>query len=205
MSPKARLASLLFASLLLAACAGRQAQSPPPPAGQGEGAQAAADAGDMRFEAIPALREPRPGLYTAAQPTAAQIEAAAAHGVRTVISLRGDGEVDWDEQSQVEGAGLRFVRVPVSSAADLSPESVTALDAALREAGDAPVLLHCGSSNRVGALVALRAAWLEGADLESAIEAGRAAGLSGLEPAVRERLGDTALARCAREPAADGC
>lgn len=205
MSPNARLASALFASLLLAACAGREAQSPPPSAGQGGDAQALAGAGDARFEAIPALREPRPGLYTAAQPTAAQIEAAAARGVRTVISLRGDGEVDWDEQSQVESAGLRFVRVPVRSAADLSPESVTALDAALREAGDAPVLLHCGSSNRVGALVALRAAWLEGADLEAAIEAGRAAGLASLEPAVRERLGEAALARCAQEPTADGC
>lgn len=187
--------SLILLILLAVGCAARPAQSPP----------AAADAA-AGFHAIPALRQPQPGLYTAAQPSPEQLDAAAAHGVRTVISLRGEGELaDWDEQARVEAAGMRFVRVPVTSAEDLSPASVNALDAALREAGDAPVLLHCGSSNRVGALIALREAMLGDADVETAVEAGRAAGLAGLEPAVRERLEVRRLARCAEVPQAEGC
>jgi hypothetical protein len=49
-------------------------------------------------------------------------------------------------------------------------------------------LVHCGSSNRVGALLALRAAWLKGATLEAALAAGRSAGLTGLESAVRSAI-----------------
>jgi protein tyrosine phosphatase (PTP) superfamily phosphohydrolase (DUF442 family) len=52
---------------------------------------------------------------------------------------------------------------------------------------DKPVLVHCGSGNRAGALLALRAK-LNGADDETALEAGRDTGLTGLEPVVKQRL-----------------
>ena len=52
-----------------------------------------------------------------------------------------------------------------------------------------PVLLHCGSGNRIGALLALRAVWLEGKDPAAALDYGKAAGLTGLEPAVKSMLG----------------
>jgi hypothetical protein len=48
-------------------------------------------------------------------------------------------------------------------------------------------LLHCGSGNRVGALLALRESQ-DGADDESALEYGRSAGLTKLEPVVIKRL-----------------
>lgn len=38
------------------------------------------------------------------------------------------------------------------------------------------------------AMAALRAAWVQGQPLEAAIETGRAWGLQGLEPAVRQRI-----------------
>ena len=50
-----------------------------------------------------------------------------------------------------------------------------------------PVLLHWGSGNRVGAILALRHS-LSGADDEEAFSYGRSAGLTGLEPVVRERF-----------------
>ena len=52
---------------------------------------------------------------------------------------------------------------------------------------DGPVLVHCGSGNRVGALLALRQSLL-GADDEDALAYGKSAGLTGLEPVVRARL-----------------
>jgi uncharacterized protein (TIGR01244 family) len=57
----------------------------------------------------------------------------------------------------------------------------------LVEAFDGPVLIHCGSGNRVAALLALSKS-AEGADDEIAIEYGRQAGLTRLEGVVRERL-----------------
>jgi protein tyrosine phosphatase (PTP) superfamily phosphohydrolase (DUF442 family) len=60
------------------------------------------------------------------------------------------------------------------------------LDAILAEA-DGPVLVHCGSGNRVGALLALRAS-INGASDEEALELGRQAGLTRAEAVVLERL-----------------
>jgi hypothetical protein len=51
------------------------------------------------------------------------------------------------------------------------------------------VLLHCASANRVGALLALREAWHRGAEPQAALAVGIEAGLTGLEPATREKLG----------------
>jgi len=55
-------------------------------------------------------------------------------------------------------------------------------------AANGPVLIHCGSGNRVGALLALRES-LAGADDEAAIEYGKEGGLTGLEDRVRDVLG----------------
>ena len=52
-----------------------------------------------------------------------------------------------------------------------------------------PVLIHCASGNRVGAMVALDEALNHGCDLDSALDQGRRAGLQGLEPAVVELAG----------------
>ncbi|MFC5577936.1 hypothetical protein ACFPOA_07935 [Lysobacter niabensis] len=62
-----------------------------------------------------------------------------------------------------------------------------AFDAMLREA-KRPVLVHCASGNRVGAIVALRAAWMEGRSTEDAIAIGKTWGLKGLEGEVRRRI-----------------
>ena len=47
--------------------------------------------------------------------------------------------------------------------------------------------MHCGSGNRAGALLALREK-LNGAENGAALEFGREAGLTRLEPVVIERL-----------------
>ena len=57
----------------------------------------------------------------------------------------------------------------------------------LIEAAEGPVLVHCASANRVGALLALRKS-LEGADDETALEYGRQGGMTRLEGRVKEAL-----------------
>ncbi len=144
---------------------------------------------------------PQPRLITAGQPTPAQLDAARAGGVRTVISLRADDEPGqaWEADALMT-EGVRFVRIPVHGAEDLTEEKARQLDAALAEAlaAEGDVLLHCGSSNRVGALMALRAFYVQGKSVEEALAVGRASGLASLEPQVRERLlaACSALGRC---------
>lgn len=135
------------------------------------------------------IRRPAPDVYTGGQPTPDALAALAAAGVRTVINLRLPGEaVGFDEAGEVERLGLRYVSLPVSGAEDLTPETVERFSRELESArAQGPVLVHCGSANRVGALIALDRA-RQGAPPEEAIAWGCRAGLTGLQPAVEQIL-----------------
>ena len=138
-------------------------------------------------------RIPITGVLSGGQPTPEQIEDAARAGFHTVINLRTDEEPGFEwERETVEGLGMRYVQIPVTGASGLTRENVERIDAALSEALEAgSVLLHCGSGNRIGAVLALREAWLRDADAGAALDHGLASGLTKLEPATRELLGLT--------------
>lgn len=79
----------------------------------------------------------------------------------------------------------------MTGAQDLTAETLTRFSRELEDARSrGPVLVHCGSANRVGAVIALEQAWVQRQGHDVALAAGVAAGLAGLEPAVRELLGD---------------
>jgi len=129
----------------------------------------------------------RPGLYAGGQPDESQLQALAAQGVTTVIDLRGaDEDRGYAEAARVQALGLRYVSLPIAGAADITPANARALQQVL-DASDGPVLLHCASGNRVGALLALQA-HARGLDEEAAIAEGRSAGLGSLEPTVRAQI-----------------
>jgi len=135
-------------------------------------------------------KTPFEGVLTGGQVTEEALAAAAAAGYRTVVNLRIlEEEGAWDETALVEGLGMRFVHLPMAGAAGLTEDNARALAAVLDEPENYPVLIHCGSGNRVGALLALKAFVLDGEDAETALQIGHSAGLTRLEPAVRERLG----------------
>ncbi len=127
------------------------------------------------------------GMTASGQPDAAALAVFADSGYAAVIDLRGpDEDRGFDEQAEVEDLGMDYIDLPVIGRDGISFENARKLREIL-DRYDAPVLVHCGSSNRVGALVALGAS-LEGADDEAAVAAGREAGLTRLEGVVRERL-----------------
>ena len=109
-------------------------------------------------------------------------------GIRQVIDLRADSETpDFDEAAAVRAAGMAYHGLPIRGAGDLSFERVRQFDQLLRSAGQQDTLVHCASSNRVGAMIALRAAMIDGQPIEAAVREGRRWGLKSLEPAVREQ------------------
>jgi protein tyrosine phosphatase (PTP) superfamily phosphohydrolase (DUF442 family) len=132
---------------------------------------------------------PLDNVVTAAQPTQEQLSELVDLGYTNFISLRPGTEegTGWEEGIAAD-EGIQFARIPVAGAEDLTRENVLELDRILDEAAEEQTVLYCSSSNRVGALLALRAYWLEGADPQSALELGRRAGLSRLEPQVAELL-----------------
>lgn len=137
---------------------------------------------------ITRLRRIHENLWCSGQPSPEQLQALPAAGIRTVISLCPDGECGWDERALAATLGLQHCSIPIRGAGDLGTDAAERLAAALRDASG-PVLLHCASANRVGALMAIKAYHLDGCDSETALQQGRAAGLSALEGVVAGLFG----------------
>lgn len=128
-------------------------------------------------------------VHSSGQPTAASIGKLRAAGIRTIIDLRPDAETpDMDEKALAGEAGLAYHSLPVSGAADLTPANVSRFDQLLRQSQADGVLVHCGSGNRVGAMMALRAKWIEGRSAEEALAIGQKAGMTGLASDVKRIL-----------------
>ena len=132
--------------------------------------------------------KPVDGVTSAGQPTEEALQVFSDSGYVAVIDLRGESEDRGmeDQQAVVEELGMDYVALPISGREMLSFENAERLDSLL-EQYDGPVLVHCGSGNRVGALLALRES-LNGASDEEALEYGREGGLTRLEGIVREQL-----------------
>lgn len=131
---------------------------------------------------------PVDGITSAGQPDADQFKVFADNGYAAVIDLRTAGEGrGLDEPAVVEGLGMEYVSLPIGRD-DITMEKARELDA-LIDQFDGPVLVHCASANRVGALLALKT-YDETGDAETALETGRAGGLKSLEGAAREAMGD---------------
>lgn len=138
---------------------------------------------------LPLGGAPAPNLLTAGQPTAADFEALAAAGLKHIVNLRPTTEdAGFDEAALASKLGLSYTVVPISGPGDLNLARAKDLDAALAATQGQPALVHCASSNRVGALLALRAAWLQGKSSDEALALGRAGGLTKMEPAVQQLL-----------------
>ncbi|KAF1686247.1 hypothetical protein B1992_08420 [Pseudoxanthomonas broegbernensis] len=179
MTPRTTPGFLAAALVLLAGCTTAPATTVAPSRDPGTAAQA---------RVLDRFATPVPGIHTGGRITVEDLPALRAAGITRVIDLTPDAETPGlDEAAAVRAAGLSYDNLPIASAADLNHESVAAFDQLLR-AADGSTLVHCASGNRVGALAALRAAWLQGAGEEVAIAEGRRWGLRSLEGEVRKRL-----------------
>lgn len=156
---------------------------------------AAAPAGAQVPEAVDAARIPgyrliAPGIAVAGQPTEATLRELKQMGFGAVVNLRLETEKGVaGERAVVEGQGLQYVSVPVTPES-FRLEDALAVQKVLEDPWTGPVLLHCGSANRVGGVLAVLEA-RKGRSLDEALARGRAAGLSSpsMESAVRRVLG----------------
>ncbi len=129
---------------------------------------------------------PVDGLTSAGQPDEVALGIFAEQGYTTVIDLRTEGEDrGMDEAEVVAGLGMEYISLPIGRD-DINFDSARSLDLLIAET-DGPVLVHCGSANRVGALLALSKS-LGGADDETALEYGRKGGMTRLESTVKKAL-----------------
>ena len=100
---------------------------------------------------MPHLMDLAPGLTAAGALSAADIEALAASGVKTIINNRPDGEdagqLSADEASRISAAhGIAYHHIPFV-AATLTSADIDAFDAVLKNTPQ-PVVAHCRSGTR---------------------------------------------------------
>jgi uncharacterized protein (TIGR01244 family) len=129
-------------------------------------------------DAVPNYQVVRPGLATAGQPSVEALARLKDLGFKTVVNLRPRGEdpIVEKEEAIVAAQGLEYVSVPITPAT-FSAADVAAVRKVLDDKDAGPVLLHCASGNRVGAVWA--AIEVErGKSLAEAEAKGRKIGLS---------------------------
>ena len=135
-------------------------------------------------------RMPMDRLVTSGQPMPEQLLSLQSAGIEHFVSLRPTTEdgAGWEEELMA-GEGVQFDRLPISGSGSLTRDNVQAFAAIMDEVGEKTAMLYCASSNRVGAMLALKAHWVDGESAEEALELGLASGLTSLESSVRDLLG----------------
>jgi protein tyrosine phosphatase (PTP) superfamily phosphohydrolase (DUF442 family) len=130
-------------------------------------------------------------LWVMGTPSDEQLTEFADNGGDVVINLLSQKEMTKSEEAAVVTRnGMAYYHVPVNGADGVTLENARTVDRILLENSDKTVLVHCASSNRVGALMALRAGWLDGMSVEKALEVGREHGMTSLEDKVKTMLSE---------------
>ena len=91
-------------------------------------------------------------IFLASQPQPADFVTAQENGIKTVINLREEGELDWDEAGLVEKLGMEYAHMPFKSAKSLTDDVFKEVIKILEDKKRKPVILHCSSADRVGAV-----------------------------------------------------
>lgn len=131
-------------------------------------------------------------IFFSGQPQQEAFRQFAGFGIKTVINLRSAQEaigLGFDEKAVVEETGMAYIHAPMGKEIP-DASTLQKIMNAIDTASDAPVLLHCTDSNRVGAIWSLYAGQRDNLLVEEAIAEGKEAGMNipAFETAVREAL-----------------
>lgn len=92
------------------------------------------------------------GVFLASQPAADDFRQAKEGGIKTVINLRHEDETDWDEPALINELGMEYHNIPFKAPDELTDEVFDKARKILNDKEKRPVLMHCSSANRVGAI-----------------------------------------------------
>jgi uncharacterized protein (TIGR01244 family) len=120
---------------------------------------------------------PLEGVGTAGQPSESAWADLAKAGFKSVVDLRAPEEArGHDEASAVRTAGMEYIPLPVTPVT-LRDESYDRFRKIMRDPARRPILVHCATANRVGALLIPYLMLDEGRPAEESIQVARQVGL----------------------------
>jgi len=99
--------------------------------------------------------------YRGAQPKGDDFRSLAALGVKTMIDLAAEG--DAAEEANAKSAGMRFVRIPMTTHQVPSPELIARFMTLVTDPANQPVYVHCiGGRHRTGVMTAIYRMTMDG-------------------------------------------
>ncbi|MCP1127283.1 fused DSP-PTPase phosphatase/NAD kinase-like protein [Robbsia andropogonis] len=103
---------------------------------------------------VPCLKRPKLDVAISGQPPIAFFGQARSKGFKAILNLRPATEqVGFNESEEVASAGLRYFSIPIATVQDLTRAAARALNEIVSDSENLPILVHCASGNRVGALL----------------------------------------------------
>ena len=102
------------------------------------------------LEGVPNACQLLPNVITGGQPSSTDLQSFRDSGGGIVLDLRDPMEPrSLDEPATAQQLGLEYVVIPVS-AGTMNDATLERVHEVLRQAGERPVFVHCGSGSRVG-------------------------------------------------------
>lgn len=91
-------------------------------------------------------------VYLAGQPSPEDFRIAKKDGLKTVVNLRTKPEFQFDEAKHLKSLDIEYHHVPFRSPDTLTDKVFDAVRKVLKDKKKQPVMVHCASANRVGAV-----------------------------------------------------
>ena len=141
----------------------------------------------MSSDKLTKFLNPFDDIHTGGQPDADDIAEAATFGIKTVFNIRTPGESGQEGIERcVKECGMIYRCFPIAGKEGITFENAKEF-CAIAHSSEKPLLIHCGSGNRIGALYALDAN-ANGKTKEESLAIGIASGLTGLRDHVLSLL-----------------
>jgi len=128
-------------------------------------------------------------LLIGGQPSRVALAQLAETGYKTVLSVRGKSEVSWDEKMVADSLGMNFFSIEMENLVEEITSEQVERFAKLMEAGESPMVLHCGSGNRISGLWAVWLVEHRNVPPEEALRIASQTGMKEIRAAVQKRLG----------------
>jgi uncharacterized protein (TIGR01244 family) len=138
--------------------------------------QAQEESGAALASFIPNYHPTAKNVATGGMPGNKGIKKLAENGYKMVIDLRTEAETKGTEKFAITSSGMNYLNIPVNEARGISRQSLNLFSMALSSA-KGPVLVHCITGNRAGAIWAAYRLH-QGAPWETALAEGKASGMS---------------------------
>ena len=144
-----------------------------------------------RDKDLPNFHQVNEHLYRGAQPTINGVRKLSALGVKTILSLRGEGELSTDEAKAALDAGMNYRSVPMPDFGRPKDEQVETALGIINDPQNWPVFVHCKhGEDRTGVVIACYRISNEGKTDKDALKEAKQYGMSRFQFGMKDFIGD---------------